>query len=197
MYRSLCPEPRHNPCKEQFSCINCQLSWNTWEIFCAESRAQTLISADLTQKVMATGAHLYSPSFMSHLEIASSQCLGISGFSGWLLTPPWGHSAGPSSKKITVQPWGTLEKKVEMEIMTLVGNTRKALISNSANQWCNSFYLWDRLVNNCLKEAAWKLWHILKQLRLNESTQRGVRTWKAFCKTNSFLRIQTKLQVVL
>lgn len=82
---------------------------------------------------MATGAHLYYPldlyypSVMSHLEVASSR---YQGNSGWLLTAPWGHSAGPQSKKVTAQLQGTLEEKVEMEITTLMGNTRKTLISN-------------------------------------------------------------------
>ena len=85
---------------------------------------------------MATGAHFYYPSVMSHLKIAGSQCLGKG---------QWDFSLAPDSsmgslcrtieqKSHSVQLWGTLEEKAEMEIMTLVGNTRKALISNIANQ---------------------------------------------------------------
>lgn len=84
---------------------------------------------------MGTGALLYSPSFMSHLEIASSQCLGKG---RWVFRLAPDTSMGSLCRAIEqnnhCSALGTLEKKVEMEIMTLVGNTRKALISNSANQ---------------------------------------------------------------
>ena len=95
-----------------------------------------MISAELTQRVLATSAHLYHPSVMSHLEIASSQCLG-EGQWDFRLAPDGsvGSLYTPIEQKIhSVQLWGALEEKVEMEIMTLLGNTRKTLINNIANQ---------------------------------------------------------------
>lgn len=58
IYRTICPEPYHIPCKEEFSCIHCQLSWNTWEIFCAESPAQT---PDPSRADPESDAHWCSP----------------------------------------------------------------------------------------------------------------------------------------
>lgn len=136
IYRAVCSEPHHLPCREQVTCINCQLSWNTWEILCAESPAQTLISAGLGD------GHWCSPLLslsQSHLETARSQCLG--GQWDSVLAPGsfLGHSAGPQRKRNnSVQLWGSVREKEEMDIMTCMENTRKAFISTTANKCRNS-----------------------------------------------------------
>lgn len=84
----------------------------------------------------ATGAQLYHPSIMSHLEIATSQCLE-KGQWDFRLTP---NSSMVSLCRTTKQKphsfqlWGALEEKIEMEVITLSGNTRKTLVTNTANQ---------------------------------------------------------------
>lgn len=106
------------------------------EIFTADSPDQTLILAELTQKVTDTGAHLCYSSVMIHLEISASQCLR-KGQRDFRLSPESSMESlcrTIEDKNHSVQLWSTLEEKIGIETITFMGNKRKAVISNIADK---------------------------------------------------------------
>lgn len=88
---------------------------------------------------MATGAHLCYPSVRATWKQPDPSAWG--GQWDSVLAPGsfLGHSAGPQRKRNnSVQLWGSVREKEEMDIMTCMENTRKAFISTTANKCWNS-----------------------------------------------------------